>query len=168
MTATMTVNELLVELGSLAENEDVSVQRVGARMTEQYLDTFNLTNYLPDTETIAYVLYYLTDIQVRDYTLGLLDAAKGGRLIPALEYLMEQAPVDSEYINAPSCLLAALYYEMYNTPGAYLALSTASKEYSLAQLLYRVFQAGWLPESFVQMRTELHPTVSESIFGEGN
>lgn len=167
MTTTMTVNDLLVELGSLKENEDVSIQRVGARMTEHYLDTFN-ADYLPDTETIANTLYYLTDIQVRDYTLGLLDATKGGSLIPALEYLMEQAPVDSEYINAPSCLLAALYYEMYNTPGAYLALSTASKDYSLAQLFYRVFQAGWLPESFVQMRTELHPTVSKSIFGEGN
>jgi hypothetical protein len=167
MTTTMTVNELLVELGSLAENKDVSIQRVGARRIEHYFDTFN-TDYLPDTETTANILYYLTDIQMRDYALGLLEATKGGHLIPALEYLMEQAPVDSEYINAPSCLLSALYYEMYNTPAAFLALSTASKKYSLAQLLYRVYQAGWTPESFVQMRTELHPTVTEGIFGEGN
>jgi hypothetical protein len=105
---------------------------------------------------------------VRDYALGLISADKGEHLILALNYLIDKAPIDTEYINAPSCILAALYYEMYNTPAAYLSLSTAAEDYSLAQLLGRVFRAGWLPESFVQMRTELHPTVTEGIFGEGN
>jgi hypothetical protein len=36
--------------------------------------------------------------------------------------------------------------------------------YPLAGLLRRVFNAGWPPESFAQMRRELHPKVVAAIF----
>ena len=37
-TKTMTLNDLLVELGSLGDNTDTAPQRVGARLIESYFD----------------------------------------------------------------------------------------------------------------------------------
>jgi hypothetical protein len=163
-TATLSLTDQLKELGSLADNTETPVQRVGARQVEHFLNTYS-SNYQPDLETTANILYFLTDIQVRDYALGLMDAKNGDKLIPALEYLLESAPTNSKYINAPAGLLAALHFEMGNTDDALLTLSNARDDYSLAKLLHRVFKAGWAPESFTAMRAELHPKVTEGIFG---
>ncbi len=160
---TLTINDQLVELGTLENNEERVVQRVGAKLINEFLlseaDKQN-------EETIANVLYYLTDIQVRDYALGLLDPAQPDKFRPALSVLLEAAPTDTAYINAPACLLAALEYEQDNKEDALVMLSNASENYSLAMLLARVFAAGWPAESFGNMRNELHPKVVAGIFGE--
>jgi hypothetical protein len=166
-TATLSLNEQLKELGSLVENTERPVQRVGARQVEHFLNTYS-SNYQPDLETTANVLYFLTDIQVRDYALGLMDSKKADKLVPALEYLLESAPTNSKYINAPAGLLAALQFEMGNTGDALLTLSNARNDYALAKLLHRVFKADWAPESFSAMRAELHPKVTAGIFGDEN
>jgi Domain of unknown function (DUF4192) len=162
---TLTINDQLVELGTLKDNENTAVQRVGARMVEQFIDSFNM-DYKPDVETTANVLYYLTDIQVRDYALGLLDKHEYSHVGLALEYLAFMAPTDTIYVNAPVTLLAQLHYENGDKPSAYLWLSNAQPNYTLAQLLFRVFNSGWEPEGFAKMRRELHPKVVTSIFGE--
>jgi hypothetical protein len=158
----MTINDHLVELGTLVDNKEQSVQRVGARLVEQY---FASSSTEQDDEVVVNVLYYLTDIQVRDYALGLIDVSKADTLIPALAHLLEKAPTDTTYINAPACILAGLYYELDNTADAFLTLSNAQHNYSLAILLYRVFGSGWKPASFAAMRAELHPKVTAGIFG---
>jgi hypothetical protein len=112
------------------------------------------------------MLHYLTDIQVRDYALGILDAYDADDTEQALAYLMEQAPTDTAYINAPATLLAEFYYEYGRTSDAFTTLSNAQDNYSLALLLFRVFTAGWEPEGFAKMRKELHPQVVKNIFGE--
>lgn len=165
MTLTMTVNDHLVELGSLVDNQATSVQRVGARLVEQYLASSSTEQ---DDEVVVNVLYYLTDIQVRDYALGLIDTSKSDTLIPALAHLLEKAPTDTVYINAPAALLAQLYYEQGNKADAFLILSNAQHDYSLAQLLYRVFRSGMPAERFAKMRKELHPKVVADIFGKEN
>lgn len=166
MTLTMTINDHLVELGSLVDNEEQSVQRVGARLVEQY---FASSSTEQGDEVVVNVLYYLTDIQVRDYALGLMDTSKSDTLIPALERLIELAPTDTEYMNAPASLLAQVQYEMGNTADALLTLSNAQHNYSLALLLRRVFTSGWEPASFAAMRKELHPKVTAGIFeGDDN
>ena len=162
MTLTMTINDHLVELGTLVDNKEQSVQRVGARLVEQY---FASSSTEQDDEVVVNVLYYLTDIQVRDYALGLIDVSKADTLIPALAHLLEKAPTDTTYINAPASILAGLYYEVGNTADAFLTLSNAQHDYSLAILLNRVFRSGWEPASFAAMRAELHPKVTASIFG---
>jgi hypothetical protein len=164
MEQTMTLNDQLVELGSLVDNEETAVQRVGARMIDEFFSSFVSGN--ADDETTANVLYYLTDIQVRDYALGIID--KYGRTEAALKHLLESAPTDTIYINAPASILAQLYYEQGATANAFLTLSNAQPTYSLARLLARVFQAGWSPEGFAKMRAELHPQVVKGIFGEDN
>ncbi len=165
MTLTMTINDHLVELGSLVDNKEQSVQRVGARLVEEF---FSSDSDKQNDETIVNVLYYLTDIQVRDYALGLLNPADPVRFITALECLMEAAPTDTEYMNAPAALLAVIHYELGDTAAAFTVLSNAQHNYSLSLLLYRVFKSGWEPESFAGMRNELHPRVTEGIFGGDN
>ena len=162
MEQTLTINDQLVELGTLVDNQETSIQRVGARMIDEFFNTFVSGN--ADDETTANVLYYLTDIQVRDYALGILD--KYARAEAALKHLLESAPTDTIYINAPAALLATKYYEQGATANAFLALSNAQQNYSLAILLSRVFKSGWDPSSFARMREELHPKVVASIFGE--
>ena len=162
MTLTMTMNDHLVELGTLVGNEDRAAQRVGARLVEEFFASPTKQN----DEVIVNVLYYLTDIQVRDYALGLLDPSTPDKFRPALSVLLEAAPTDSGYINAPACLLAALEYEQDNKEDALIMLSNANENYSLAMLLSRVFAAGWPKEAFGNMRAELHPKVVAGIFGE--
>jgi hypothetical protein len=160
---TLTINDQLVELGTLEDNQEKAVQRVGAKLVSEFL--LSETDK-QNEETIANVLYYLTDIQVRDYALGLLDPAQPDTFRPALSVLLEAAPTDTAYINAPACLLAALEYEQDNKEDALITLSNANQNYSLAMLLARVFEAGWPAEAFGNMRDELHPKVVAGIFGE--
>lgn len=163
MTTTITINDQLVELGTLVDNESREVQRIGVGLIEEY---FTSPNTKQDDVTVANVLYYLTDIQVRDYTLGIMHTDKSDTLIPALRYLLAIAPTDTIYISAPATLLATLYYEIGNTEEALLTLSNAQEDYTLAKLLHRVIAAGWEANSFIKMRNSLHPMVVLRIFGE--
>lgn len=165
METTTTINDQLVELGTLAGNEDKVIQRAGAEMIEAFFNTHNEGDNVSEN-TVAQLLFYLTDIQVRDYALGLLDPATPDKFRPALSMLLDMAPTDSEYINAPACLLAALEYEQENVEEALVILSNADVMYSLATLLTRVFTAGWPASAFANMRAELHPKVVAGIFGE--
>jgi hypothetical protein len=164
MTTTMTINDRLVELGTLEKNEATSVQRVGARLVDEFLGSYPAP--IHNDEIVANVLYYLTDIQVRDYALGLLGQYSDRRIELALTYLRDVAPTDTIYISAPSALLAVLYYEQGNTADAFLTLSNAQEDYSLRLLLDRVFKSNWDTGGFARMRAELHPQVTEKIFGK--
>jgi len=164
MEQTKTINDQLVELGSLVDNEDTAIQRVGANLIDGYFMSFTQSDV--EMETTALVLYYLTDIQLRDYALGLLGKYKN--MEPALKYLVEQAPTDTTYINAPASILAQWHYEQGKVGDAFLMLSTAQPNYSLALLLDRVFKAKFSTKMFAAMRAELHPQVVKGIFGEDN
>ena len=164
MEQTLTMHNQLTELGTLIDNENTAVQRVGANLIDGYFMSFTESDV--EMETTALVLYYLTDIQVRDFALGILDKYKNTKA--ALKYLVDQAPTDTIYINAPASLLAQFYYEQGNTADAFLMLTTAQPDYSLARLLDRVFRAKFSPSGFARMREELHPKVVAGIFGEDN
>jgi len=158
------MNDQLVELGILVDNDNTAVQRVGANLIDGYFMSFNASDV--EMETTALVLYYLTDIQVRDFALGILDKYDAKRTELALCHLVNKAPTDSIYISGPASILAQLYYEQGNTADAFLVLSNAQENYSLALLLARVFRSGWEPAGFARMRKELHPKVIKNIFGE--
>jgi hypothetical protein len=163
MTLTMTINDHLVELGVLGDQKDKAIQRVGAKLVEEY---FASSATEQSDEVVVNVLYYLTDIQVRDYALGLLD--KHDNILPALNHLLDKAPTDTAFINAPACLLAAYLYERGDSASAAITLSNAQQHYSLGMLLRRVMAAGWQPSEFGRMREDLHPKVTAGIFGEEN
>jgi hypothetical protein len=112
------------------------------------------------------VLYYLTDIQVRDFALGIMGKYGEEKTLAVLEHLLDNAPTDTPYVNAPAALLAQYQYELGKTADAFLTLTNAQPSYSLARLLSRVFQVNWDPKSFARMRDELHPQVVKNIFGD--
>ena len=161
MITAQKITDRLEELGTLVDNEDNAIQRNGADLITEFFNAPHVVSM----ETTALVLHYLTDIQVRDFALGLLDPAKAEQQVSMLEYLVEQAPTDSEFINAPACLLAQFLYEQGDTANAVLMLINAQTDYSLALLLMRVFRSGWEPKSFAKMREELHPQVVAGIYG---
>jgi len=165
MTTAMTINDRLVELGTLVDNQDKAIQRAGAEMIEAFFNTHNQGDNVGE-DTVAQLLFYLTDIQVRDYALGLLEPSVSDKIKPALSLLVEAAPTDGDYINGPACLLASLEYEQDNKEDALIMLSNASEDYSLALLLRRVFAANWPAVAFGNMRDELHPKVTAGIFGD--
>lgn len=161
MITAQKITDRLEELGTLVDNEDNAIQRDGADLITEFFNAPHVVSM----ETTALVLHYLTDIQVRDFALGLLDPAKAEQQVSMLEYLVEQAPTDSEFINAPACLLAQFLYEQGDTANAVLMLINAQTDYSLALLLMRVFRSGWEPKSFAKMREELHPQLVAGIYG---
>jgi hypothetical protein len=163
MTLTMTINDHLVELGSLKDNKDKAPQRVGTRLVDEF---FASDVDQQSDEVLVNVLYYLTDIQVRDYALGVLNPADPTPFISALNRLIEVAPTDTEYMNAPAALLAVMHYELNDTSAALVTLSNTQSNYSLSLLLHRVFTAGMPSNMFSVMRKELHHQVVAGIFGE--
>ena len=161
MTTTMTINDRLVELGVLGNQKDKTIQRAGAMLVDEFFQTFNKE---VDEDTTVALLHYLTDIQVRDYAMGITDKYKN--TLPALNYLLDKAPTDTQFINAPASILAAYLYERGDSASAALTLSNVSGYYSLAILLRRVMTQGWPSSSFVALRADLHPKVEAGIFGE--
>jgi len=152
------------EYKTLENNEDVSIQRKGAELVDAFFSTFIPVD--TDEVTTTRVLYYLTDIQVRDFALGIMGKYGEKKTLAVLEHLLDNAPTDTPYVNAPAAMLAQYQYELGSTSAAFLTLSNAQPSYSLAVLLSRVFQSNWPKESFAQMRKELHPRVVSGIFGE--
>lgn len=104
------------------------------------------------------------DLQVRDYFLGLPETltAQG-----AVQFITDLLPLVAETDRVPFyTVLSAYYFEAGDNELAHASLFTAqslNSEYSLAQLLGRVFSAGWEPQAFVVMRAELHPKVVETL-----
>jgi hypothetical protein len=164
MTTTMTINDRLVELGVLGDQKDKSIQRRGAVTVDLFFKEYEAGTFEPTDELTAKLLHYLTDIQVRDYALGLTTMYDTKRTLEALNFLLDQAPTDTAFINAPACLLAALLYDRGDSASALVTLTNVSGYYSLGILLNKVFIAGWPTGSFTAMTKELHPKVTAGIF----
>ncbi len=122
-------------------------------------------NIEQDQELSAKVIGRLSDIQVRDFALGSHTCATQEIYWQMWRYLVRIAP--AKFVAPVASLLAATSYERGDGALAQRALDRAQVDdpnYSLAGLLRRVFSAGWPPESFAQMRKELHPKVCAAIF----
>ena len=164
----LTINDQLVELGVLGNQQDRAIQQRGAVTVDLFFKEYEAGTYEATNETTAKLLHYLTDIQVRDYAMGLLDMYDTKPTLDALNFLLDQAPTDTAFINAPACLLATFLYERGDSASAAITLSNAQQHYSLGMLLRRVMAAGWPSSSLAAMRKELHPKVTAGIFGEEN
>ena len=122
-------------------------------------------NIEADQELSARVLGALSDIQVRDFALGSHAQATHEIYWQMWRYLVRIAPVG--FVAPVATLFAATSYERGDGALAQRALDRAFSDdagYSLTALLRRVFSAGWPPESFAQMRKDLHPKVCAGIF----
>ena len=113
------------------------------------------------SDTISKIIYSINnEIQVRDYFLGLPETFGLDTCLSFLSYI--GASIDEDESYSIATLMSAYFYEKEEVELAAISLELALKtkpNYSLANLLDRVFTAGWSADSFVSMRKELHPRV---------
>jgi hypothetical protein len=114
----------------------------------------------------AVILAVNSDVQVRDWLMGLPTRWTLDEGIKLMQYLCVHAP--SEDLAPFVTLQAMFYYELGNVEKSTMLLNYAlrlDKDYSLAQLLKRVMSAGWPADAFQTMRKELDPIVVEACYG---
>lgn len=162
--------EILNELELLApidyNHSAQPLQREGALAVSNFLEEFKINGNVNEKLT-ALVLMRLHDLQVRDFALGIINSENIDSYWSAWRWLLTIAP--KSFIAPVASIFAAISYERGDGVLAQRALDRAfadEKEYPLALLLRRVFAAGWPPEMFATMRAELHPKISQTIFGE--
>ena len=143
-------------------------QRDGATAVIDLGQLYEFGRGSSDPDLVAQVIGRLSDIQVRDYALGIHNAENIEAYWTMWKELLRIAPVG--YVAPIASIFAAVAYESGQGALAHKALDRAlidNPGYSLALLLRRVFSAGWPAAAFIQMREQLHPKVKSAIF-EGN
>ncbi|HUW77894.1 MAG TPA: DUF4192 domain-containing protein [Candidatus Nanopelagicaceae bacterium] len=113
---------------------------------------------------LAEVVIGVQGIMMRDYALGIHTDQNLGEALTFWRWLLTIAPVGT--IAPIACLVAATAYELGDGALAQRALDRAfidSPDYSLANLLRRVFTAGLPPKTFAQMRSDLHSEISDEL-----
>ena len=141
-------------------------QRDGAESILLLADFYIQDGHCTDYDLIARVLGRLSDIQVRDFALGCHNEKTLSAYWAMWRDLMRLAP--PKFIAPVASLFAAIAYENGEGALAHRAIDRAIEDqpdYSLARLLRRVFSSGWPASGFRQLRSELHPRVTQTIFG---
>ena len=147
------------------EKDPISFQRQGASSVKQFMDDFKSHGLVKDKALIAMLLVRLSDLQVRDYALGSVSAESLDLYFTAWRWLLRLAP--EGYIAPVANLFAAVAYERGDGALAQRALDRADSDdpsYAMSKLLRQVFNSGWAPNSFAQMRSELHPKICSELF----
>jgi hypothetical protein len=144
-----------------------ALRRDGVETMDLLVDEYRVGHGLTDRILAARMIGRMSDVQVRDYALGVHGEDTYDLYFTMWRELLRLAP--RGFVAPIACIVAAMAYEGGDGALAQKALDRAfadDEKYPLAQLLRRVFNAGWPPESFAQMRSELHPKVIAVIFEE--
>lgn len=150
------------------DDEDVELdilRRDGVDAMELLIDEFRIGRGPTDRRLVARVIGRLSNVHVRDYALGVFTEDSYDLIFAMWRELLRIAPAG--FVAPVACIVAAMSYEGGDGALAQRALDRAlvdDERYPLALLLRRVFSAGWPPESFAQMRAELHPKILATIF----
>jgi len=145
--------------------ELAALRRDGVETMELLLDEYRIGRGPTNRTLVARMIGRMADVQVRDYALGVHREDTYDLYFMMWRELLRLAP--RGFVAPIACIVAAMAYENGDGALAQKALDRAisdDEQYPLAALLRRVFNAGWPPESFAQMREELHPKVIASIF----
>ena len=147
-----------------------TIEKITVKQASQAINQL-ATNFMESNEIDADLLSTLTTAitsnttaHLRDYMLGMPADFGVGFMINFAEAIEAQTPTEKSY--AIKAILSAFYFENSNTNDAMTKVQealTINPNYSLAQLLSRVFGSGWSAEGFVEMRSGLHPKVIVSI-----
>ena len=143
------------------------LRRDGIETMDLLFDDFRMGRGASEALLVARMIGRMSDVQVRDYALGVHSEDTFDIYFTMWRELLRLAP--RGYVAPIACIVAAMSYESGDGALAQKALDRAlvdDERYPLAGLLRRVFNAGWPPESFAQMRRELHPKVIDAIFEE--
>jgi hypothetical protein len=148
------------------DSEEVSsLRQDGVEAMDFLLDEFRMGRGISEREMAARMIGRISDVQVRDYALGVHSEDTFDLFFTMWRELLRLAP--RGFVAPIASIVAAMAYENGDGAMAQRALDRAfedDEKYPLAALLRRVFNAGWPPESFAQMRAELHPKVVAAIF----
>jgi len=157
MTTSTTSN--IVTINKVKDLIDVSIGEFIAHDQDYCLDE-------QDFQSI--VLGVNSDLSLRDYVLG-LPIEHDIELVRAwISFFITELSEDEDSRVPFHTIYSALSYEMKEMPIALAYLSLGlQKDYPLANLLHRVYSAGWPSESLSQMRKELHPKVIEDLMNRG-
>jgi hypothetical protein len=161
--------EFIAQVESYFVHEDspdlIEEQRDGATAVVDLGQLYEFGRGSSDPDLVAQVIGRLSDIQVRDYALGIHNAETIEAYWTMWKELLRIAPAG--YVAPIASIFAAVAYESGQGALAHKALDRAlidNPGYSLALLLRRVFSAGWPAAAFIQMREQLHPKVKNAIF----
>jgi hypothetical protein len=149
----------IVTIKKVKDLIDVSIGEFIAHDQDYCLDEQDFQNI---------VLGVNSDLDLRDYILG-LPVDHDIHLVRAwVAFFIQEISEDDDQRIAFHTIFSALSYEMNDAPRALAYLSLGlQKDYPLANLLHRVYSAGWPSSSLAQMRQELHPKVVESLLNKG-
>jgi len=104
------------------------------------------------------------NLQLRDYLLGLPMTYTLGESLAIVQFFRNNLAADDEQGIPFDTIAGAFYYEIEAPELARLLNSRGLDEgYSLAQLLHRVYAAGWPAAEFAKMRNELHAKVVKTL-----
>jgi hypothetical protein len=145
--------------------DERALQRDGVETMDLLLDEFRLGHGIREEILAARMIGRMSDVHIRDYALGVHSEESFDLYFTMWRELLRLAPPG--FIAPLACIVAAMSYESGDGALAQKALDRAIADepgYPLAGLLRRVFNAGWPPQSFAQMRQELHPKVVAAIF----
>ena len=145
--------------------ELTELRRDGVETMDLLLDEYRMGRGPTERTLVARMIGRMSDVQVRDYALGVHEEDSYDLYFTMWRELLRLAPPG--FVAPIACIVAAMAYENGDGALAQKALDRAvadDEQYPLAGLLRRVFNAGWPPESFAQMRAELHPKVIAAIF----
>jgi hypothetical protein len=111
-----------------------------------------------DVKIIAYALE--NNLQLRDYLMGLtsdgLSVESVANILRVMVVLLNSAELPAYPVET---VLASYKYRLGDSEAILMLANGLARNYSLAQLLQRVFNAGWPVESFEKMSNELHAKV---------
>lgn len=141
------------------------LRRDGVETMDLLVDEYRMGRGPTDRTLVARMIGRMSDVQVRDYALGVHREDTYDLFFTMWREILRLAP--RGFVAPIACVVAAMAYEGGDGALAQKALDRAfadDEKYPLAALLRRVFNAGWPPESFAQMRNELHPKVIATIF----
>ena len=146
------------------DDKEEQLQAQRKRLTDSIYSTVD-SGVAPDDDHIAEIAAAMQkDIQLRDFMLGLPSERKIEDVNNYLGYFWDSVP--KEYIAPIATLLASNLYSLKRLDDAkeMLAMALIAKpNYSLANLLNRVFNSDWPSGAFIAMTHELHPKVKAGM-----
>lgn len=155
MTTATAINYETLTTGEAKLVLDKVIKQIAEQETEIFVS-------VDDVKLIAYALE--NNLQLRDYLMGLtsdgLSVESVANILRVMVVLIKSAELPAYPVET---VLASYMYRLGDSDASLMLASGLARSYSLAQLLQRVFNAGWSADMFATMAEELHVKVCAEL-----
>jgi hypothetical protein len=142
-------------IGRVKDLIDLTASMVTNEGVEMTLDASNFRDIVEGVNK---------NLQLRDYLMGLPMTYTIGESLAIVQFFRDNLDADDEQGIPFDTIAGAFYYEIEALDLALLLNSRGVDEkYPLAELLHRVYAAGWPAANFATMRNELHIKVVKTL-----